>query len=36
MMVKSDDNDHGDYDDNDDDDGLCDLFGCILVIILNI
>jgi len=35
-MVKSDDNDHGDYDDNDDDDGLCDLFGCILVIILNI
>jgi len=32
-MVNSDDNDHGNYDDNDDDDGLCDLFGCILVII---
>jgi hypothetical protein len=33
MMVNSDDNDHGNYDDDDDDDGLCDPFGCILVII---
>ena len=36
MMVKSDDNDHGNYDDNDDDDGLCDLLVAYLLSFLNI